>query len=431
LIAAGVLIRFAFLGADSFWLDEAFSVSHVVNRTARELWAASPDYNHPSLYFVILLKTLEAGGVSEAVARLPSALASVFNLGLLFVLATRLGLTHATALAAVVLLALAPLDVWYAQEARMYAMVTTTGLLLAVTLTMDSWRGAVLICAALTLGLYLDFTTVPLSAGLAALWCARWWRTGHRSSALILTTAAYALAWWFARPLWAHLGEVIGRVDTVPLFVNLRDWVGLRLTPGLPAIAAMALLAIGLGGAAAAISIGLRSDRFAKRCAMAAGTAFIICTILFTIPRAYSAKQYIATGWPFVILATTWLLHERVGARLWLPIAAGISLICAAATVATPRADWRGVVAHLNALNPGPRAVVIDPAWNSIPYDYYHPKIAAAAAAPDAAGGEVCLIAQRFGRKPPTSASEAWLDAHAPLTKVVPFARLELRCYER
>ena len=431
MIAAGVLLRFAFLGTDSFWLDEAFSVSEVLKHSARELWAASPDPNHPSLYFVILLEFLQLFGTSEFAARLPSALASIGNLGLLFILARRVGLTTFTALAAVMLLALAPVDMWYAQEARMYALVTTTGLLFAIALTVESWLAFVWIWLALTLGLYLDFTMVPLSAGVTALWLVRWWHTGRRPLALTRAIAACSLAWWSARPLWEHLNQVVGRVDTVPVFVNLRDWFGLRLAPGIPALAAMGVLAIGLGIAAAVIFIGLRDDRVARFCAAAAGAVFIACTMILTIPRAYSAKQYIVTGWPYVILATTWLLNERVGARLWLPIAAGISLICAAATVATPRADWRGVVAHLNALKPGPRAVVIDPAWNSIPYDYYHPKIAAAAAPPDGAGGEVCLIAQRFGRKPPTSASEAWLDAHAPLTKVVPFVRLELRCYER
>ncbi len=405
----------------------------MLNHSARELWAVSPDPNHPSLYFVILLKTLEAGGASEAIARLPSAVASASSLGLLYVLAIRLGMTNATAMAAVLLLALSPVDVWYAQEARMYAMVTTTGLLLAVMLTIGSWLGAVLTCAALTLGLYLDFTMVPLSAGLAALWAVHWWQIGRRPSALVRTIAAYSLAWWFARPLWGHLSEVVGRVHTVPLFVNLQEWMGLRLAPGIPAIAAMVLLAAGLGGAVAAIYLRLRSDRFARLCAGAAGTAFIACTILLTIPRAYSAKQYIATGWPFVILATVWLLNERVSSKVWLPIASAVSLVCAVVSVAAPRADWRGVVAHLNASMPGSTSVVIDPPWNSIPYDYYGPKIASSSrsSAPAAADGEVCLIAQRFGRKPPTSESEAWLDAHARLTRVVPFARLELRCYER
>lgn len=427
------MLRLAFLGADSFWLDEAFSVVHVVDRSTRELWAASPDPNHPSLYFVILQQALQIGGTSETVARLPSALASVCSLPLLFVLGIRLGVTRATALSAVVLLALAPLDVWYAQEARMYAMVTTAGLLFAIALTIDSWVGAALTWAALTLALYLDFTLVPLSAGVTALWLVRWWLGGRRPLALVRVGVACAVAWWCARPIWTHLGQVVDRVDTVPMFVNARDWFGLHLAPGTPSIVTMFALTLGLGIGALLILHGLRRDRFARGLAVLAGAGFIACTVAFAAPRAYSAKQYIVTGWPFVVLAVTWLLTDRAPGKLWRPIAVGVSLVAAVVTVATPRADWRGVVAYLNGAvrERSVQSVQIDPWWNTLPYDYYRPAMPALTGPLDEKIADVCLVAERYGKRPPTSPGEAWLDAHSRLVRTVPFARLEVRCYAK
>jgi len=178
---------------------------------------------------------------------------------------------------------------------------------------------------------------------------------------------------------------------------------------------------------------------------------FMGCTAAVMIPRAYSVKQFMSTGWPFVILVVVWSLTDggrdddrqspaaRL-ARLRLPSAAALSLIAAIVIVAAPRADWRGVVAYLNtraaATAPGALSVWLDPHWNSTPYDYYRPKIAATApllsaglAGRNAPAADVCLVAERFGKAPPTSPSEAWLDNHYRLVDVVPFARLELRCY--
>ena len=100
LIAAGMVLRLAFLGVDSLWLDEAFSVTAVQQHSFREAWTTSLDPAHPPLFFAVLWPAVRALGASEAVARLPSALASVCNLMLLFALAKRLGssqrTTHAT-----------------------------------------------------------------------------------------------------------------------------------------------------------------------------------------------------------------------------------------------------------------------------------------------------------------------------------------------
>ncbi|MEX2662741.1 MAG: glycosyltransferase family 39 protein [Vicinamibacterales bacterium] len=446
LIACGVVLRLGFLGADSFWLDEAYSVSAVLqHESARAVWEGSVDPNHPPLYFVILWFTLHVAGVSEATARLPSALASVCNLLLVFVLAKRLGLTQRAAVSAVVLLALAPVDIWYAQETRMYALVTTTALLFAIALTMTSWTGAVVAAAVLTVGFYMNYTMVALWALLISLWFVRWLHTDRRPLYLIVVIALQGVAWVAFHPQWAHLGEVLRRIDTVPILVNVREWLGVRVSSGLSALLVMTLIAASAASAVAAVWRWLRHPRFRTWWTWLAWAGFVVSTAALSVPFAYSAKQFLATGWPLVVLIVAWTLtdgkpDERRAAslgRLRLPLAVGVSLVAAIVTVSTPRADWRGVVAHLNDRASRTQAVWIDPSWNSIVYDYYRPELPAVTnplALAEAGrrqddAGDVCLVAHRFSRPPPTSPTEAWLDSHLRLVERVSFARLEVRCY--
>jgi uncharacterized membrane protein len=449
LIAGGVLLRLAFLGADSFWLDEAYSVSNVLPHSVGEIWHTSVDPNHPSLYFVVLRLALGVGGVSETMARLPSAVASICSLALVYVLARRLGMSTRAGRAAVVLMAFAALDVWYAQEARMYAMVTTAALAFAVALTMDSWLAAVLASAALTIGLYVDFTTVALSAIVTSLWLVWWWHRSRQSSRVAGVAAAWIGAWLVFQPEWSHLGEVLRRIDTVPLLVNLHRWFGLKITSGAPAVVVVTLIA---GVAAIVVAVAwraLRTEQFRHAWAWFVWAGFVGSTLALTVPRGYSAKQFLATGWPFVVLVVAWTLTDATEVsmpassftfrRSWrLSSAVVVSIVAAIITIATPRADWRGAVRYLNERTPRTAGVWIDPPWNTVAYDFYHPTLVAGTnllqsseAATGRVGnrGEVCFVAERFGGRPPTSPSEAWLDRHLALIEKFPVARLEVRCY--
>jgi 4-amino-4-deoxy-L-arabinose transferase-like glycosyltransferase len=448
LITGAIVLRFASLGADSFWLDEAYSVTSVLQHSARDNWQTSVDPNHPPLYFVVLWFTLHFGGVSEAVARLPSAVASVCNLALVFVLARRLGSSIEAAVWAVLLMAFAPLDVWYAQEARMYALVTTTALVFAIGLAIDSWRGAALAAAALTLGLYVDFTMVALSAILVSLWLVRWWHTGRAVRELGLVALAMMAGWLLFSPEWSHLGEVLRRIDTVPLLVNVRRWFGVRITPGPSAVAVVTLIATAAAAVTAAVWRALRHDRFERAWVWLVWAGLVGSTVVFAVPRGYSAKQFLATGWPFVVLIVAWSLTDgrrvrRPGARslvsrLRLPAALAVSIGAAIVTIATPRADWRGAVSYLNQRAGRTAAVWLDPPWNTIPYDFYQPTFvpgtnllqsAESSSGRFGNGRDVCLVAERFGNRPPTSPSEAWFDQHLKLVESVALARLEVRCY--
>ena len=136
LLGFAAVFRVVGLGAESFWLDEAVtaritggSFLHVFTYTARD--------STPPLYFAGLwLWRLFFPG-SDFGMRLYSVAWSLTGLIALYVLARETA-GRSTALIALALGAIHPLDVYFAQEARMYA--ATGALLTAGAAVVWSWQ---------------------------------------------------------------------------------------------------------------------------------------------------------------------------------------------------------------------------------------------------------------------------------------------------
>lgn len=147
-LAAGLAARVHGLGAQAFWIDEFLSLfassGHAYSDastpelvwleppppppTALEtappwwaIWRSTTAYSHPPLYFLLLRAWRELFGSGEAALRSLSVLASLVALLLLYDVARAL---HGigTAVSATTLMAIAPPQVLYAQEARGYAL---------------------------------------------------------------------------------------------------------------------------------------------------------------------------------------------------------------------------------------------------------------------------------------------------------------------
>jgi len=122
IIAVGVALRLYLIADKSLWLDEAFSVW-----MGRQPLGAMLGYlvqldQHPPLYYTLLHFWMWLGD-SETVVRGFSALWSIVTLPVLYAIGVRIG-GRALGLLAVLILALSPLHIQYAQDARMYAMLT-------------------------------------------------------------------------------------------------------------------------------------------------------------------------------------------------------------------------------------------------------------------------------------------------------------------
>jgi len=112
----------------SLWRDEATSV-WFARLPLRTLLTSLCDPHPPGYY--LILKTWQVGGESEFWLRLPSLLAAILAVPLTYRLG-RESFGHRTGWLAALLLALHPLQSWYAGEVRMYAMAQVLSLLVAL-----------------------------------------------------------------------------------------------------------------------------------------------------------------------------------------------------------------------------------------------------------------------------------------------------------
>ena len=114
--------RFHRLGAQSLWYDEGVAYAHST-RALPELIAHLQTNVHVPAYFTLLGWWRELTGSSEFALRMLSALFSVISVAFAYGLGARL--FHPVAgLAAAALVAFNSFSIYYAQEARMYAMLT-------------------------------------------------------------------------------------------------------------------------------------------------------------------------------------------------------------------------------------------------------------------------------------------------------------------
>jgi uncharacterized membrane protein len=425
------MLRMTLLGSKSVWLDESFSVWQA-NQTPTEIWNATYD-NHPPMYYLLLKAWMNIGD-SEAIIRFPSIVVSMMGLVLLYVLAARL-FDEKIALMAVAFLALSPLDLWYAQEARMVIFVMPAALLIGLGLLEMGWRGGLLIGAGLALGLYFDYTIIPLWIILSSIWFVRWWGTSRPRSELIIWACASLGAWLLFFPLWSHLYLVAGRMSNIFIFSNIREIIGLPVIGVALPVLAISALAAGTIILVRLIPSVFEQPQVGRVLAIFAVGAFILLTALTPIPRLYSIKRIIVTGWPFVVIGIAWLAVYKIDKQrvvLWgvLSISFISSLII---LLAVPKDDWRGALALINDRARSGDVVWLDPRSGSFPYEYYHPVLdpqftnTLKETPPQT---EVWHVAERQPNRPvPGSEAESWLDANRRLLEVFPLYRLELRHY--
>jgi 4-amino-4-deoxy-L-arabinose transferase-like glycosyltransferase len=120
---AGAALRLFLIGDKSLWLDEAFSVilaQRSVGEVLREIVLTD---THPPLYY-LALHAWVALGDSEAMVRSLSAIFSIASIPLMYLVGKALYEGRRAGLLAATVLAFSPFQIWYAQEARMYAMLT-------------------------------------------------------------------------------------------------------------------------------------------------------------------------------------------------------------------------------------------------------------------------------------------------------------------
>jgi putative flippase GtrA len=154
-LALGAALRFSTLGAESLWNDELSSWKRSLYDNVAQVAAKSAysDY-HPPGFQIVLFYVMKLLGDSEVALRLPSAIAGVLSIGMIFLLGRRL-YSWREGLLAAGLLAVCRTPIYYSQEARSYSL-----LLLFALITTYVWIG-------LMRRLRSEEDDVPLSAAFA------------------------------------------------------------------------------------------------------------------------------------------------------------------------------------------------------------------------------------------------------------------------
>jgi hypothetical protein len=150
------------------WLDEATSIWQAQMPLSQLLETLRTTDVHPPLHHLVLWVTVRVLGTGELAVRMPSLLAATALIPLLYA-AGRDIYDRRAGLAAAALVTVAPFTVWYAQEARMYALFMLFALLsvwMQVRIlrggTWRDWAGFTLSAAALVATQYFGLVLVAV-----------------------------------------------------------------------------------------------------------------------------------------------------------------------------------------------------------------------------------------------------------------------------
>jgi mannosyltransferase len=117
------LLRLVGIGEEAFWKNELFSVYWIKNPFEFLLTRGLITETNPPFYFVALKIWTALFGTGETAVRSLSAVASTASMPLAYLLGVELAGSTAAGLIAATLLALSPVQLFFAHEARVYAFL--------------------------------------------------------------------------------------------------------------------------------------------------------------------------------------------------------------------------------------------------------------------------------------------------------------------
>jgi mannosyltransferase len=385
IVAVATALRVSHLGVESVWLDEAASIDTAREPAVDVVRDAAKDV-HPPLYYLALHFWMRLTGDTEPALRALSVLFSVLAIAALAAFAAR-WFDRPTALVAAVLAAISPLQIAFAQEARMYALLTLTAVLSIdafLRVVQHGTRRALAAYVAATSAMLYTHAYAEFVVAGQGLWLvgalvvsphhrAQWWRRGLLAFGL---TALVFLPW-----VPAFLAQLysVERAFWIPGQTSLASAVTAQAGSSL-----LAWLLGPLAASAVAVSI-VRSRRQTEDAtpSLAAATlcaAIIVCVIglpygLSRVSRPVFLPKYtIAASLAFITLAARGVVLlpvRRLRAGVLIGIVALTLVPLRTYFTTRHKDDWRDVVVHLErAAEPGD-LVVFTQAFGSEPFHYY------------------------------------------------------------
>lgn len=424
----GLALRLAVAGIPSYWLDEAFTILILKGSLSHALGLIPDTESTPPLYYVLAWGWAKVFGTGEEGVRSLSALFGAATIPLGYVAGARLA-DRRTGLIGAAFLAFNPFLVWFAQEARAYALMVllcTAGLCLFLVWLQDRRTGALAgwaVVSALALATHY-YSALMVGAELGwMLFAAKDARRRVLLAAAPVAAAGVALVPLalaqrsnrLAVPLAEESSTVLRTLQVPKQFA-----VGFDAPLEVPL--AVVCLVLAVAGAALLRS---RPEAERERLAPAAvvGGAVVLIPIVLALAGFdfVSARYEVAGLVPLALCVAAGCATPRAR-RLGPAIAVALCAIWLGVVVAVAndpllqtRAAWRAAAHALGPVPPGGRAIVLTPSAGRKPFEVYLPK-ARLLKAPTIVVSEVALLSVR-------SSGEAAYGLRAlPRGKPPPFA---------
>jgi uncharacterized membrane protein len=281
----------------SLWLDEAFSLYVAAHRFAQILAFVAGSDAHPPLYYLLLHVWLIVGP-SVLALRLLSALASIGSLLAMFFLSRRLA-QRRVALLATALMACSAFQVWYAQEVRMYALVTLA-VLIAVYALVRAWQqggvGAwVVFSGALLAALYLDYSAFYVYSALVIWFVVAGRHRPHFRRPFVVSSLVLLLGYL---PWLPAFGRQLFQVG------GLTAWIGTATGTGLTHVLTDLLFN----------RTNLSQPEVGLSAALTEALSLVLVAAALWLPRRRSAYPLLALwlGWPCALGVAAGLLGHPI-----------------------------------------------------------------------------------------------------------------------
>ena len=347
-VVLGVLLlsfglRMLWLTDQSIWYDEAFNILY-----AQKPWATilkqSVNDTMPPFHYLVLHAWMWIGE-SEFILKLFSVYAGVLATAVTYAIGRRL-LGWQVALGSVLLLAVAPFQVYYAREVRMYSQLLLVSLLSAYAFLRcvgdledpspgaysRDWRDWALLVGTISLAVYthtLGFLT-PLALGIATL-AFRWKKRGFwlRMALSALAVAVLVAPWLlFVLPaqasrvtqtFWVSRPSIIEPVVTLYLLL-----VGYAIPPSLSFVGLFVTLAI--------TGIALYQIRYHRSKALVLLVLWLFCPIALVWGISQWAPMYLDRVFvgsaPAFYVVLSWGLLRMPRVLRWVLVVTLLGMIC-------------------------------------------------------------------------------------------------------
>lgn len=400
LLALAAALRLWNASLASLKLDDFHSLYHARAADLGQFFETLQRDNHPPLAFLLVRAARAVFGEDPWGLRMPSLLAGLGGIALVWRLSRRLS-CPAARIAATGLLAVSSLHIELSGDVRMYALLAlcTAGLLDGLLDLLEDGRGVLRTALWTAAGLHTHYhflyTLACLAAGALGLaWFASGYRPRRRALLLALALGGLCATPWYLLGFPAQLehglppgGSSISIQRLLEGLVHLVLWnlsIGGPVLRAVFLVASALVLALALTGLGASWRAGARERKSALPLLLGLG-AFaapaLTALLAWLVPRAGYEWRYLAGALaPFVLLVGSEACATGHAARLR---RSGLSCVCACATllaalnVVDPGGeDYRGAVSAVAArICPADAVVAVDAQPQLFPqalaWDYY------------------------------------------------------------